>query len=369
MIGVSFKTALDAKELRLRAAVRFVDTSTLRAGPTRVARIYSNETNARKRCLVGEKSSQLVERPSVQTCSLHFSNGYPIANARQIFDGDAAAGVFGLANDCLADHVIRVAVEIPFPAPKLSEMSFGAPCPCRLQARSKLRDPRPNRERRLSRELFSVRVDCEIPDPEVDTEPALRVDGRTVWNVDGDEEEESSFSVDQIGLASYSLKPSAMVCPDGARDRKPSIEGKEADSIETILEGIESLVVWDRPVLTERAELRLVPLVDLAHFRNQSDDVLGRESESLSKLVVVESLETELVSALEFESPLRKPRARLVHADHRRQKASLLDVVDEKFDGCDKFHDIRRITSNEKRKAETALPPRPKGRGFRAGEW
>ena len=368
MIGISFKTALDAKELRLRAAVRLVDTSTLRASPTRVARIYGDETDARKRRLVGEKRSQLVERPSMQTRSLRLPNGCPVANTRQIFDGNAASGVFGLANDRLADHVIRVTMEIPFLASKFSEVSFGAPCPYRLQARSKLRDSRPNRERRLAREPFPIRVDRQIPDPKVDAEPSLGVDGRPVRNVDGDEEEELSLPVNQVGLAPHTLKSGAMVHADGARNRQPSVEGKEADSIEPVLEGVEPLVVRDRAVLSERAKLRLVPLVDLAHFRNESDDVLRGECKPLTKFVVVEALEPELVSALEFESLLRKPRAGLIHARHRCQKTSPLTLVDEKLDGGDQFHSLRPNTSNEKRKAETALPPRPKGRGFRAGE-
>src|SRR5208282_5221799 len=367
MIGVGRKTAPGADELRLRAAVRLVDVAALGARSARVARVHCDKGDARKRGLVAEERTQLEERPRMQRRSLSLSNRYPIADAIEVFNGDAAAGVFGLANDRLADDVIRVCVKVALPPSELSEMTFGALGTSGLKSGAELGDAGASGQSGLAGVGCAVRVHGEVANAEVDAKPSIRIDGRTVGYLDGHEQVELALAVHEVGLTANSLKASSMVRADSARHDDAPVEREQADTIETVLERVDALVVGDGAERLEGAELRLVATVDLKDLRDRADGMLGRESKPVTEIAVVQPLELDLVGALSLKSPLGQPRTRLVYAPHRGKQTVPLFGRDEQLDRRNEFHSYSRTPSITKHK-ETALPLGPVGPSFRAGE-
>src|SRR5208282_1211244 len=307
MIGVGRKTAPGADELRLRAAVRLVDVAALGARSARVARVHCDKGDARKRGLVAEERTQLEERPRMQRRSLSLSNRYPIADAIEVFNGDAAAGVFGLANDRLADDVIRVCVKVALPPSELSEMTFGALGTSGLKSGAELGDAGASGQSGLAGVGCAVRVHGEVANAEVDAKPSIRIDGRTVGYLDGHEQVELALAVHEVGLTANSLKASSMVRADSARHDDAPVEREKADAIETVLECVDPLVVRDGPVRLEARALRFVSLVDLADLRDGSHRVLGREPELVAHRPVMQALQDDLVGALRRERQAREP--------------------------------------------------------------
>ena len=367
MVGMGNESASGADELRLRAAVRLVDVAALGARPTRVARVHGGKSDAREDGLVAEERAQLEERPGVQRRALGLANRYPVTDAAEVFNGNTASGVFGFAYDRLADPVIRVSVESSLPPSERAQVTFGGLGAAGLKAGTKPGDARAVREGRLARVDFAVGVDREVADAEVDAEPAFRIDGRAVGHIDSHEEEELALAVDEVGLPPGAIQSSAMVGADGARHDDAAVQSEQAHAVEAVLERVDPLVVGDGAERLERAALGLVTAIDLADLGDRAHGVLCGESEAVPQLAIVGALQGDLVGASGLEGALGEPRAGFVHAAHRREQTVPLLRRDEQLHGRDELHTHRRSTAMTTHK-ETALPPRPEGRGFRAEE-
>jgi hypothetical protein len=267
----------------------------------------------------------------MQCCALVLTNGNPIADAREIFKGDAASGVFGLAHNRLADDVIRVGLKPLLPPSELLEVSLRASRSPRLETCAELGGAGTNSENLSSRMGLTVRVKSKVADTEVDPEPALGLDGGTIGDIDGHEEVKLAVAIYEVGLSPNAFKASPVVVPDSTWNGETTVESKKAHAVETVLERV--------------------------------------ESEMAPNLVVEELLKLELVSRLQLESLHGKPGTSLIHSTHGREKTLLLFRRGKQLHGGNELHGHRLSTSKRacNQKGE-ALPPRPEGRGFRAEE-
>lgn len=100
-----------AGERLLGLAIGFIDHTTARASAARVARINCDNRNAGQLRLVRQELAELGKRPPMQTVALRFPGLNPLANMRQVFDGNREAGAFGARNDLLGDAVVDVLAE------------------------------------------------------------------------------------------------------------------------------------------------------------------------------------------------------------------------------------------------------------------
>ena len=344
-IGVGRKTTARADEIGLRLPIRLVDATALRARSARVARVHCDETHARERGLVRQERTQLEERPRVQRAPLGLPDRYPIADAVEVFDGNAASGALGLTDEMLADAVVGMAVEVLLLSSKLSEVSirgFRAPV---LERLAELGGAVSGGVDGCSRVALSVGVDRDVSDTKIDAEPSLWIDRATLGYFDGNEEKQLALAIDQIGLASNALESPAMVRTDCTGDDDSAVNRKQADAVEPVLEGVDTLVVGDSAMRLEYGQLGLVALVDLADLRDGSNGVLRREAEALSKLPIVEMLQVDLVGAANLESALCKPRTGFVDTSHGGEEPVAFGIVDEQLHGCDELHGHKHITS------------------------
>jgi len=108
VIGVSNEITPDTVEYRLRAAISFVDVPTAAAHLRRVGTVDFNERHTRLPGLVAKKRAELGERPRVQRGPLGLTKPYPLADAAQLLNGDAAPGAFSLDHDAFRDLVVNV---------------------------------------------------------------------------------------------------------------------------------------------------------------------------------------------------------------------------------------------------------------------
>jgi len=341
VVGVSRKATPGADEVGLSLPIRLVDAATFWTCSTRIARIHSYKRHSCKERLVGQKTSQLVERPVMQRAPLSPSYSYPVANAREILDGNSASGVFGLADDLFTDDVIGVRVEVLLPPSELPQVPPGTLGANALESGPELGNSTARRQRSFTRMRLPVRIDGEVSNTKIDTEPFFGSDGRPIRHLDGYEKKELALSVDQVGLTPYAFEPSPMVRADRAVDHYTTIQREQAQAIDPVLEAVQTLIVGDGPMLPEVDKLRLVSTVDFAHFRNGSNRMLRRKTEHVAEVSVVEFLQSDLVGTFQIKGPLSKPGACLVHARHRSKQPSLLVGIHEQLDSCDEFHQYR----------------------------
>ena len=345
MIGMVGESARLANKLRLASSVGFVIMSTLGTNARGVPWIDNHHGNSSKKSLVCQKRSKLKERPSRMHRSLALPDRCPFADVRQIFQRNPSRGALGLGYDTFRDDVVRIGTETGLPARKTFEMSFGRLRTNRLKNRSKTLVPLSNFFDCSSRVRFSVRIKCDVTNPQIYPEPVLGFDRRTIGNIDGNKEIELPLPVHQISLSSHSFETSSMVVTNSTRNNDAPVESKQTHTIETVLEGVEPLIVDNGSVFPKHRTLELVPLVGFADLGNGSHSMLRGKTKHLPQIVVVELLQTDLVGRLKLESPFRQPRTSFVDPFHRSQKTSLLFEIDQQLDGRNEFHYYRSTMS------------------------
>src|SRR5258706_15970482 len=124
-VGVLSEAARPAEEGGLVGPVGLGDVSAGGAALRGVGRVDVYDRHPGPCRLVGDVLAELVERPRVQRDPLGPSEPYPVADAAQVFQGDPAAGAFGLGHDALSDAVVGVGGEPGFLAPALLQQPLG----------------------------------------------------------------------------------------------------------------------------------------------------------------------------------------------------------------------------------------------------
>lgn len=347
MVGVSRKSAPGADERCLGTTVRLIDTSAFGACSASIARVHGNKRDTRKCSLVCKKRSQLEERPGMQDAPLSLSYSYPVADAREILDGDTAPGVFGFADYFLANDVVCMGMEVLLPPSKLAKMSFGALGSSTLEPSAEFGDTTTRRQYGLTRMRFAVRVHCKIANSKVNTKPTFRLNGRSIWKIDGYEQEEVTLPIDQICLSSCAIKASLMVGADSARDNYSTIEREQTHTIEPIFEAEKPLVKRDSTVFSEHDKLRSISTVGFANLRDCSYGVLSRQPKDRAHVLVIELLQAYFVSTFQLKGPMCQPGTRIIDSSQCRQKPRFLVGIYEQLDGCNQLHEHRHNTSIE----------------------
>ena len=279
------------------------------------------------------------------TRPLFAPNRYPFADAFEVFEGDAASGALGFADEMLADAVVLDLAEAGLLARDLSEVTFGRLGVGALKAVTQAGVALANLLDGCARMMIAIGISGQVADTEVDAEPAFWVDGGTFGHIDGDVEVELALAGNEVGLATSAVELAAMVGADDRWHDDAAIERSKGHSVQAVLEGVEALVVGHGAFESEGGLLGLVPLVRLADLGDATNGELGAEAELAAKLHVVELLELELVGRLQGESVLGQPVTSLVETAHEVQQGRLLRRIDKEFAGGDKFQH-HRITAS-----------------------
>jgi hypothetical protein len=131
VVGQSREIADHTLEHRLGRTVAFIDMATrgVRAGARRIAGVNMDHLHACAARLVADFVFQVIERPAMQGGSLRLSNRYPVADAVEVFQGDAALSALRLSHNALADTVVGIFGKTALLARQLAEQA-----PCRLRA-------------------------------------------------------------------------------------------------------------------------------------------------------------------------------------------------------------------------------------------
>ena len=295
-----------------------VDDPALRACLARVPWVHGDQRNAITLRLVGQESPQLVEAPTVVCAALRPSNRCPIADARQVFDGNSTSGVFGLPHDSLADPVVEIAGKPRLLEPARPQQALGRFGSLFLELAAKARVPFAKVGVVRAAERLSIAVGSDVLPPEIDAQVFGRVAFRHVANVDGHVEEEHAIAVDQVCLPAHPVQLGVLIGAADPRHDGAAVHRPDRDTIRP-LPRQDALVIDDGTVRPERRLDRLVPLVDLYHLGDGADGHLCRQAEVATNIVVGQFLKLNLASALVVERDGCKLIARRVELLHRRQ--------------------------------------------------
>lgn len=355
-IGMALVPTRHALELALALAVLLVDVPTRNARSGGVPWVHNRDPHSRLQRLVRDHLPQLKEPPSHVSRTLTPPNRGPFVDALEVLQCDTTAGALGLADDCLADAVVLDLPEAGLLAREFLEVALGRLGAGALKPVPETVVALPNGLDLGAGVVVAVAVGGEVTDAEVHAKPAVRVDGAAVGYVYRDVQEELALAVHEVGLATHAFDASAMVGAhdDGGDDSLA--KRSEGNPVETVLEGVESLVVGDSAIWAETRLFGLVALEGFADLGDGPDGELGVETEGGADLGVVEFLEFELVGGTKGEGPFGEPSARFVEPLHEAKERGLLLIRDDDLARGDQLHYHRRTMSMQTRQHIPLLP-------------
>ncbi len=147
------------------------------AGPTRVGRIHEDYLYPGLRGLVDDELPQLSERPVVQAGPLAAPSLYPVADAPEVFQGDAAAELLRFGHNPLGDPVINIPLVSPLASRQCSELPAGRPRAPLLQALPPVDESPPFFFHRLTAISLRLAVREQVHRPQVATQVLLHGSG------------------------------------------------------------------------------------------------------------------------------------------------------------------------------------------------
>ena len=115
---------------------------TVATGLARVRRVHEDQTHTGSLRLVGDEGAKLEERPTVQHSPLALNRSLRVdalPNSFEVFEGNPARSALRRLHNGLADTVVDITSEAPFPAAALFEQPPGALGLLLLELRSESR--------------------------------------------------------------------------------------------------------------------------------------------------------------------------------------------------------------------------------------
>src|SRR5690606_32887050 len=209
------------------------------AGAAGIAGIDSHHRDTVELSFVFEKAPQLEERPSAHLRPLLFAEPSPITDATEVFNGDAASGVFGAKHKRFADNVILMAAEAGFLRPDPLHGPAGVLAGSSFVLAGHLPPERPpDAEIFLADSLNSLPGDDlpvagggELLNAKSDATELADFHWSFVGQVDARQQVELALAIDQIALTLDPVKSRLLVFAEHDREQLPTFQREQADAI------------------------------------------------------------------------------------------------------------------------------------------
>jgi len=363
-VGGAIVAAPSALELVPCGPVGLVDVAALRASSGSVFRVHQHYGHAGELRFIGDKLPELVERPRGLAAAMCPTNRCPLADARQIFEGNRAGGVLGLSHNLLGDAMVSIApesllvlpeaVEMPLGARRVGALErsaeFGGLAAHLLDARAGVRD--------------AIGINGEVDDAEVYAENALDLDRLGIGNVHDRAEKEHVIEQHEVGLATNAVvKFGFEIIVEGHVDERSAIECENGNSVQRLPTEY-ALVIDHRAV---RFEVRLNGLVELVGFASLGDCADGHlcgEPELFAQITIDEWVHPELAGAFQLERFGGCIVASEVELLHSAEQGSVLLIGCAEFDFERQIHGVMDMGALYTYSFLSPIPPTAKACGF-----
>lgn len=243
-----------------------------------------------------------MKRPRMLDATLSLANRDPFADALEIFEGDAATGVFGLRNQLFGYDVVHVAGKPGFfSAALLQEPLDGLGAFC-LKSCSQFSVAFPQAIRFASRIGVPVRVGGDVDDAQVDTQEIGSDTGRRIFDVAGLVQIEGTIVINQVGLSLPGLEQHHLPLTGKEGNALSASDCPDRDGLVRQAPGQDALVIGNGTQRFESTPSSTIELVGISHLGEHPHNNLRRESEPFAQLVVECSMQVELAERLVLPS-------------------------------------------------------------------
>src|SRR5262245_20967705 len=304
MIEIS---AFIAQEHISSYSILFAHMVAFRTSSARVTGVYRLHFHSGERRLVFYISPQLRKCPFTHAVSLLLPEPCPISDAFKVFDGYSSTGVCSLRNELLCNRMVGIRFKASLSTRERFQFTLGVQWPfaaafplCRFSLKRSL-----HLYIMLTCSLdiiahmhLAVAVNCEIYDAEIDSDEIGRRLRRDIGCFNCHQQKPLAvLALYQIALAVFSIESFGLVLAHDDRNNGPAFERQQGDTVNS-LEGHKALVIRDTGVFLESWAYGFISAVGFANLGYATYCHLGRDSEVIAQLVVVELLKFDLVSRL-----------------------------------------------------------------------
>ena len=275
-VGMLLVVAPLATKLGLASAVGASAVAALGTGLRGVGRVHLDHGDTCDLRLVRQERVEVVEAPTARPIACVPAPGRnPSADARQILNGDPAAGASGGLDDLLGDPVVLVAAKACLFLGDTPQLLLGAPGPPALEPATLEVVLAADVLDGLAGVAAPVAVGGDVGDPEIHAEEVGDGDLGPVGDLDRDEHEPlARLGPDEVALPLGIADPLGLIAAPQERHDDPAGERHQADPIRALkAQGAD--VVGEGRVRPEDGPDRGVPTVRLDRPMDAEDGRLG----------------------------------------------------------------------------------------------
>jgi hypothetical protein len=285
--------------------------TTLRTFTSRIPRVHDSSGYPRNSSLVLDKCSELSECPRVQNGSLLPPSRYPVTDAAQLFERHTPVSVFSFGNDLLGNDVIYIGREAVLTTGKLPEFMTAPTSALALQLRSQPSIAITNSFYGITAKGSTVRVRCDIGNPEVNAKPFIHFPQRRFFHVAGDSEIPLTAMVEQVGLTLALLELFDLARTGHIANCLTPAQSPDVD-VRLLAETEYPIIVGNGPRLSKNPLSVFIQLVGICNFGKYAHCELGIEFVQLSGGMVEGLLEREVGKDLDLPRFGTEPVSALV---------------------------------------------------------
>jgi hypothetical protein len=327
---------------------------TLRALLTRMPRVDEQDRHAEKPCLVRYEATKLEEGPVGKSCPLSAPGRYPVSDALEVFEGDSSTGALRLLHERLRDAVVDVLLVPGLTTRDATQLASCSPGSLALQVAASMREATSLVFDVRAAECLSVAINGEVDHAEVDAEEVI--DSIFCWLLDlaGGHQEPSLPSPDEVRLSLPVCKQLSLSRAADEGNLDAAFNGPDRDR-PVVAEPQESIVVGLGGEAAEgSACLPVACFVGIGDLGDATNNNLGGETESVSKVSVDESVDVELLLDSVFVSHPACVVAGLVGSCKRLGEEVGLLFIRQELELGNQSHEE---TLTQERRCAIPLPP------------
>jgi len=290
-----------------------------------------------KACLVLDKAPELVKSPRVMLPPLALANRGPVPDAREVFKGNTATGVFSLCNNSLAEYMVGMGSKPVLFVGALTEKFLRCLRIFGLEFLAQFGMALSQSVNLAARVGLPVRVGGDIDNTKVNTKKALGVIGLRLRNVYDDGQVEGAISQCKVSLTYNPVYSGLLISTDAYWNGLSPLESKDGYPV-CPLPREDALVVDYSTMGLEGMDFGLVPAIALNDLSYYPNCHLCRKAVMLSKVAIGKAVEFHLRSRIALEGKIGDIVARLIEAFHSLQQGLMLFESRCEFDHQRLFH-------------------------------
>ncbi len=266
----------------------------------RVARIDKDNGNALPFGLVGHELPQLKETPVAEPSSQSLASRClaAVANAREVFKGNADAECLCFGDDLLTDPMVLVSLKVRLPLRHLPQATTGRASATPLVGLSCPASATARRFDRLSAVCGSRVVRGDLNDAEINAKVVADRAFLGIGELDNDVKEEHAVAINEIRLPTFGVQTMPLVLATNERhDFTTRRSNLQADAINALEPIVFAVAIGNTGQIDEYRKDRLVLLQCLNSLSDDTHGHVSGKAKAIPNLPVDMLLKFDLVGA------------------------------------------------------------------------